>query len=96
MAQQVKNLPANEGVARDAGYTPQSGRSPEEEMATHSSIIAWKIPRTEEHGGLQSMESQRVGHDRAHLQRARSLIRYAYPFCFFLANSFTLVEFVGR
>ena len=68
MAQQVKNLPANEGVARDAGYTPQSGRSPEEEMATHSSIIAWKIPRTEEHGGLQSMESQRVGHDRAHLE----------------------------
>ena len=30
-------------------------------MATHSSILAWKIPWTEEHGGLQSMESQRVG-----------------------------------
>ena len=59
MAQQVKNLPANEGVARDAGSTPQSGRSPEEEMATHSSILAWKIPRTEEPGGLQSKGQQR-------------------------------------
>ena len=35
----------------------------EKEMATHSSILAWKIPRTEEPGGLQSMGSQRVGHD---------------------------------
>jgi len=35
----------------------------EEEMATHSSILAWKIPRTEEPGRLQFMESQRVGHN---------------------------------
>ena len=35
----------------------------EEEMATHSSILAWRIPLTEEPGGLQSMGSQRVGHD---------------------------------
>ena len=35
----------------------------EEEMATHSSILAWRIPWTEEPGGLQSMGSQRVGHD---------------------------------
>ena len=35
----------------------------EKEMATHSSTLAWKIPRTEETGGLQSMGSQRVGHD---------------------------------
>ena len=34
----------------------------EEGMATHSSVLAWRIPRTEEPGGLQSMESQRVGH----------------------------------
>ena len=34
-----------------------------EEMATHSSILAWKIPWTEEPGRLQSMGSQRVGHD---------------------------------
>ena len=35
----------------------------EKEMATHSSIIAWKIPWTEEPGGRQSMGLQRVGHD---------------------------------
>ena len=35
----------------------------EEEMATHSSILAWRIPRTEEPGGLQIMGLQRVGHD---------------------------------
>ena len=35
----------------------------EKEMATHSSILAWKIPWTEESGRLQSMVSQRVGHD---------------------------------
>ena len=35
----------------------------EEEMATHSSILAWRIPLTEEPGGLQSMRLQRVGHD---------------------------------
>ena len=44
---------------------PSLGRedSLEEEMATHSSILAWRIPRTEEPGGLQSMGSQRAGHD---------------------------------
>ena len=35
----------------------------EEEMATHSSILAWRIPETEEPGSLQSMGSQRAGHD---------------------------------
>ena len=35
----------------------------EEEMAAHSSILAWRIPWTEEPGGLQSMESQRVRHN---------------------------------
>ena len=35
----------------------------EEGMATHSSILAWRIPWTEEHGGLRSIGSQRVGHD---------------------------------
>ena len=50
----VKNPPANAG---DTGLIPGVGRSPEKEMATHSSILAWEIPRTEEPGGLQSMES---------------------------------------
>ena len=35
----------------------------EKEMAMHSSILGWRIPWTEKPGGLQSMESQRVGHD---------------------------------
>jgi len=35
----------------------------EEDMATHSSILAWRIPWTEEHGGLQSIALQRVRHD---------------------------------
>ena len=35
----------------------------EEEMATHSNILAWEIPRTEKSGGIQSKESQRVGQD---------------------------------
>ena len=49
--------------AGDPGSVPRLGRSLEKEMATHSSIPAWKIPWTEEPGRLQSMGSQRVGHD---------------------------------
>ena len=45
----VNDLPAS---ARGAGSIPGSGRSLEKEMATHSSILAWKIPWTEETGGL--------------------------------------------
>ena len=45
------------------GLIPESGRSLEKEMATHSSILAWEIPWTEEPGGLQSMGPQRVIHD---------------------------------
>ena len=53
----LKNLPADAG---DAGSIPESGRSPGEEMATHSSILAWEVPWTEEAGRLQSMGLQRV------------------------------------
>ena len=50
--------------AGDLGLIPGSGRfPPEEETATHSSILAWKIPWTEEPGGLQSMGLQRVRQD---------------------------------
>ena len=60
----VKNLPADAGDIRDAGSIPGSGRSPGGEgMATHSSILAWRIPWTEEPGGLQSIGSQKVAHD---------------------------------
>jgi len=42
---------------------PGLGRSLERRMATHSSILAWRTPWTEERGGLQSMGLQRVGHE---------------------------------
>ena len=58
----LKNLPANARDRGDAGSIPGPGRSLEEEVATHSSILAWRIPRREEPGRLQSMGSQRVGH----------------------------------
>ena len=45
------------------GLIPGLGRPLEKEMATHSSSLAWETPWTEEPGGLQSMESQKVGHD---------------------------------
>ena len=56
----VKSPPANEG---DMGSIPGSERSPKLGMATHSSILAWKITCTEDPGGTQSMESQRIRHD---------------------------------
>ena len=56
----VENLPAiQETRVRSLGQKDPL----EEEKATHSSILAWEIPMTEEHDGLQSMGSQRVGHD---------------------------------
>ena len=60
MAQAVKRLPA---VRETRIQSLGQKNSLEKEMATHSSILAWKIPWTEELGGLQSMESQRVKHD---------------------------------
>ena len=59
----VKILPANAGDLRDAGSIPGWGRSLEQGMANHSSILAWRIPWAEEPGGLQSIELQRVGHE---------------------------------
>ena len=59
----VKNPPATAGDVRDVGLSPGMGRSPGKEMAIHSSILAWEIPWTEKPVGLQSMGSQRVGHD---------------------------------
>ena len=60
LAQIVKCLPA----MRETQVQSLGREDPlEEEMATHSSTLAWKIPWTEEPGRLQSMGSQRVGHD---------------------------------
>ena len=59
----VKNLPASVGDIRDTGLIPLSGRFPGGGLGTYSSIFAWRIPWTEEPGRLQSIGSQRVGHD---------------------------------
>ena len=60
----VKNLPVNAGDVRDTDSFLGSGRSPEKGMETHSSMLAWRIPRTEEPGELQSIGLQRVGHNK--------------------------------
>ena len=60
MDQEVKNPPANAG---DAGLISGQEDSLEEEVTTHSSILAWDIPWTEEPGRQQSVGLQRVGHD---------------------------------
>ena len=52
----VKNVPANAG---DTSLIPGSGDSLEKEIATHSSILAQEIPRSEKPGGLQSMGSKK-------------------------------------
>ena len=60
VAQTVKNLPAmQETWVRSLGWEDPL----EKEMATHSRILPWGIPWTDEPGGLQSMLLQRVGHD---------------------------------
>ena len=56
----VKNVAANAG---DPGWICGLGRFPREGNGYHSSVLAWRIPWTVEPGGLQSMGSQRVGHD---------------------------------
>ena len=58
-----KESTCNAGDARDAGSIPGLGKSPGGGMATHSSILAWRIPWTEEPGRQQSIGSQRVGHN---------------------------------
>ena len=63
VAQMVKNLP----TMLETWVQSLGGEDPlEKEMATHSGILSWKIPWTEKPGGLQSMGSQRIGHDSMH------------------------------
>ena len=60
----VKNPPVSIGESRDTGSIPGLGDPLEEKTATHSSMLAWRIPRTAQPGGLQSIELQRAGHNR--------------------------------
>ena len=60
----VKNPPANAGDTQETWVQSLGQEEPlEEEVATYSSTLAWEIPWTEEPGGLQSIESQRVRRD---------------------------------
>ena len=63
MALVVKNLPVNAGDVGDTGSIPGWEDILEKEMATHSSILAWEIPWTEELGRKQSMGLQTVRHN---------------------------------
>ena len=59
----VKNMPARQEMQETRVQSLGQEAPLEENMATHSSIHAWRIPRTEEPGGLQSVGSQRLGQD---------------------------------
>ena len=62
----VKSLPTNAGDSKRHGFSPWVGKIPlEEGLATHSSILAWRIPWTEQSGRQLSIRSQRVGHNEA-------------------------------
>ena len=75
----VKNLPTmQESQERQVQYLGQEDPL-EEGMATHSSILAWRISWTEERGGLQSMGSQRVGHDWGNLAHSTVMWRKTRP-----------------
>ena len=80
----VKNLPANAGDARDEGSIPGQEDPLEEGMATHSSILPWRIPWTEEPGGLQSIRSQRIRLsidtcNRSHTHRFHIILFFSNP-----------------
>ena len=72
----VKNLCASVGDTETRVHTLCWEDSLKEEMATPSSILAWKIPWTEEPGRLQSMESQRVRHDWGDLAHMEGLMHF--------------------
>ena len=59
----VENLPANSGDIGDVVLSLDKEDPLEEEMTTHSSILAWRIPWIEEPGRTQSVGSQRIGHN---------------------------------
>ena len=68
----VKNLPANAGDVKEMPVRSLGWKDPlEKGMATHSIVLAWRVPWTEEPGGLQSIGSQRVGHNLATKQQKK-------------------------
>ena len=63
MALVVRNLPASAGDIKRHEFNPGQEEPLEKGMATHSNIVAWRLPWAEEPRRLQSIESQRVGHN---------------------------------
>ena len=61
-------------------------------MATHSSVLAWEIPWTEEPGGQQCMESQRIRHDLATKQTPSNPVPPTFFITSILENPFTVLE----
>ena len=92
VAQTVKNLPAmQETWVQSLGQ----GDPLEKGMATHSSILAWKMPWTEEPGGLRSIALQRVGHDWEHIQLILFLFdcyEHMIVCCFFLLDKWAYIQ----
>ena len=80
----IKNLPANAGDIRDSGSIPGWEDPLEEDMAAHSSILAWRIPWTEEPDGLQSMGWQ--SWTQLSMYSTTLKITSVY-FCFYFQNS---------
>ena len=81
--------------AGDLGSVPGLGRSLEMVIATHSSILAWRIPWTEEPGGLKSMGSQRVGQDsvtNTDVVKRGSLWITRHPFYLYGSEAFSRTE----
>ena len=91
MAQVVKIPPANTEDSRETGSIPGREDALEEGMATHSSILAWEIPWTEEPEGLQATGSQRESYTTEQLNRrdaaARSFCHCSFVPLFFKAPS---------
>ena len=79
VAQKAKTLPA---VQETQVWSLGQGDPLEKEMATHSSILAWRIPWIEEPGGLQSMESQRFRHNWATNTHTQCYLIILHPFFF--------------
>ena len=80
----IKNLAGNAGDIRDVGSIPGWGRSPGEGNGNPLQYSCLEIPWTEESGGLQSMRSQRIGHD---IMAKRTVVVLFFPHRRFTENS---------
>ena len=88
----VKNLPANAGDLRDVGFVSGSEDLLEKETATHSRILAWRIPCIEEPGRLQSIGLHKVGHYWSNLARCTHKTILVNLFWIFYYTSLTFLS----